>query len=154
MAGFFQTLIEPDHEDVTERSFVIEAANLLQVGEFQLLQLAYAEWHGHEMPQALVDRLFSRYMFHDDVPVWAQHYARNILDMDRNGKLDDSRATFHRYDCDYFRTPPQGVRRFAMAVFWIVLALAGGLFVASHGDAIRATSVLPPFFADDTLPKD
>jgi len=154
MTGFFHTLIEPDHEEAGERSLVIQAANLLQVGEFQLLQLAYADWHGHDMPAALIDGMFSRYMFHDEVPIWARAYAHRILDMDRNGELDDSRPAFHRFDSDYFRAPPQGVRRFGLAVFWIVVALAGSLYVASLGGARHATSILPPFFDVESLPKD
>ena len=41
MTGFFQTLIQPDREEHPERALIARAANLLQVGEFQLLQLAY-----------------------------------------------------------------------------------------------------------------
>jgi hypothetical protein len=154
MAGFFHTLLRPDHEEPSERSRVIEAANLLQVGEFQLLQLAYADWHGCEMPPALVDTIFNRYMFRDEVPVWARHYAQRIMDLAQRGELDDSRTAFHRYDCDYFRAPPQGVRRFGLAVFWIVFAMAGSLFLANLGDPVRVTSVLPPFFDTQNLNAD
>ena len=51
MQGFFKTLIRPDQEEDPERTLVARAANVLQVGEFQLLQLAYHEWHGHDLPQ-------------------------------------------------------------------------------------------------------
>jgi len=151
MAGFFQTLLRPDHEETSERSQIAQAANLLQIGEFQLLQLAYAEWHGQEMPATMVDDLFSRYMFAGEVPVWARQYARSILEMDRQGELDDSRATFHRYDCDYYRAPAEGRRRFGLAVFWIVFAMAGSLAIVNLGDPITVTSVLPPFFDEETL---
>ncbi len=100
MAGLLQTLLRPDHEEPSDRSDVAQAANLLQIGEFQLLQLAYAEWHGEDIPAALVDGLFARYMFHVEVPVWARPYARKILELDGDGELEDSREAFHRYDCD------------------------------------------------------
>ena len=43
MGGFFHTLIKPDHDDDPEQGVIAEAANILQIGEFQLLQLAYFE---------------------------------------------------------------------------------------------------------------
>ena len=44
--GLWETLLHPDREELAmkERLVVISAANQLQVGEFQLLQLAYREW--------------------------------------------------------------------------------------------------------------
>ena len=41
MQGFFKTLVKPDWDDNPKRTEIIHAANLLQVGEFQLIQLAY-----------------------------------------------------------------------------------------------------------------
>ena len=67
---FFKTLIRPDHEKYPERAQVGRAANLLQVGEFQFLQLAYREWFGHDMPTAMFNRLFDSYMLGDGVPYW------------------------------------------------------------------------------------
>ncbi len=57
----WQTLLHPDHEELAmkERLVVISAANQLQVGEFQLLQLAYRAWHHKDLPEALVAKLFT-----------------------------------------------------------------------------------------------
>ena len=151
MAGLLQTLLRPDQEEPSDRSDVAQAANLLQIGEFQLLQLAYASWHGEEMPASMVDGLFERYMFKGEVPIWARHYARSIIEAAERDELDDSQPGFHRYDCDYYRTPPQGYRRFGLAVFWIVFAMAGSLALAQLAPETRATSVLPPFFESDDL---
>ena len=41
MNGLLKTLIKPDWDDNPERSKILNAANLLQIGEFQLIQLAY-----------------------------------------------------------------------------------------------------------------
>ncbi len=43
LLSFWETLLHPDHEELAmkDRLVVISAANQLQVGEFQLLQLAY-----------------------------------------------------------------------------------------------------------------
>ena len=44
LSSFWDTMLKPDHEELEmkERLVVISAANQLQVGEFQLLQLAKA----------------------------------------------------------------------------------------------------------------
>lgn len=151
MANLLQTLLRPDRDDRSDRDDVAEAANLLQIGEFQLLQLAYAAWHGQEMPASQTNSLFEQYMFGEEVPVWARHYARDIIEKAEQGELDDSQPSFHRYDCDYYRTPPQGGRRFGLAVFWIVMAMAGSLAVVQLAPATNATSVLPPFFDAEHL---
>ncbi len=58
MINFIKTLIRPDQEEDPERTVVARAANILQVGEFQLMQLAYHDWYGQELPAALCDQLF------------------------------------------------------------------------------------------------
>ena len=59
MKDFFQTLLKPDREDpeAKERAEVARAADILMIGEFQFLQLAYYEWHGDDLPVELVDKL-------------------------------------------------------------------------------------------------
>lgn len=43
--NFWETLLHPDKEELEnpERRVIANAANILQVGEFQLLQLAYRD---------------------------------------------------------------------------------------------------------------
>ena len=41
MKDFFQTLLKPDWDDNPKKSEILLAANKLEVGEFQFLQLAY-----------------------------------------------------------------------------------------------------------------
>lgn len=41
--GLLKTLFNPEHDEHPERAEIARAANLLQVGEFQLLQLAYKD---------------------------------------------------------------------------------------------------------------
>ena len=70
MSSLWETLLHPDHEELEmkDRLAVISAANQLQVGEFQLLQLAYQEWHDKDLPEALMSRLFTSYMLQNEVP--------------------------------------------------------------------------------------
>ena len=95
-----QTLIRPDREESAQRAEVARAANLLQVGEFQFLQLAYSRWHGEEMPEEVINRMFMAYMLHDQVPYWARHHAHHILALDGQGALDEADPAYHRYDRD------------------------------------------------------
>lgn len=145
--NFFETLIHPDREELElkERAVVIRAANLLQVGEFQLLQLAYREWFGHDLPEALVARLFATYMLHNDVPHWARHYARDILDRHACGEVDDADPVFHRYDHDYHKSVPRGVQRFCLAVAAITMCIGGSIVIANMSVG-RNGSILPPYF--------
>jgi len=130
--NFFETLIHPDRKELenAERVHVCRAANVLQIGEFQLLQLAYKEWFGEDLPEALVARLFSSYMLHNEVPHWARHYARLVLMREERGLIDENDAAYHRYDHDYHTTVPQGVRRFCYAVGILVFVMVTGILVA------------------------
>ena len=51
MNGLLRTLIKPDWDDDPKRSEILDAANLLQVGEFQLVQLAYKDWYREELSE-------------------------------------------------------------------------------------------------------
>lgn len=143
--NFFQTLLRPDLEDMPDKALVGRAANLLQVGEFQFLQLAYHEWHGENLPAASLDPLFAQFMLHDHVPAWARHYARRIVEFDRQGVLDDRDPRYHRFDHDYSAIEPQGVRHFALAASMIAVVLVGGIVVSDLATD-QGTSILPPYF--------
>ena len=51
MKGLVKTLIKPDWDDNPKRSEILHAANLLQIGEFQLIQLAYKVWYEQDLPE-------------------------------------------------------------------------------------------------------
>ncbi|MDJ0950661.1 MAG: hypothetical protein QNJ94_17245 [Alphaproteobacteria bacterium] len=143
--NFFETLIHPDKEDQPERAVVAHAANLLQVGEFQLLQLAYKDWYGEEMPEGVIDRLFHSYMLYNEVPHWARQYARKIVNLEGRGDLDDLDPAYHVYDADYHTFVPDGVRKFIVAASILVLCIGGGIWVANIA-ATKSLSILPPYF--------
>ena len=147
-----ETLIHPDREELEmkERLIVISAANQLQVGEFQLLQLAYRDWYDEDLPEALVARLFKSYMLKNDVPPWARHYARRILDRLESGDLDDNALAFHRYDYDYHTSMPRGVQRFWVATAAVIIAVFGSIYVANEV-VDSPTSMLPPYFEEKDL---
>lgn len=145
MPSFLQTLLRPDHEDDPERLIVIRAANILQVGEFQLLQLAYFDWHGRELPEHLTNDMFSAYMIRGVIPGWARHYARQIIALDENGQLNANDPAYHRYDRNYVVSVPDGVRKFWVVSLILVAMLGGGILLGSLSTG-TGTSVLPPYF--------
>ena len=151
MMNFFHTLLHPDHEDDLERAQIARAANLLQVGEFQLLQLAYNAWFGRDIPSENVNNLFKSYMFHNEVPHWARHYARRIFALDKSGMLNDLDLRYQRYDSDYRVRAPQGVIRFC-AMTAIVVFFLGGMLLLSHMIAQKGGSILPPYFEREEIP--
>jgi hypothetical protein len=153
MAGFFQTLLHPDREEDSDRAEVAKAANLLQIGEFQLLQLAYCAWHGEEMPEAACDPIFRSYMLLSRVPAWARHYARRVIELDERGELDDRDPRYHRYDAEYFKALPLGARRLVFALCCLFFVMGGSLAVG-HLAPAEVTSVLPPYFSERELAPD
>ncbi len=152
MVRCLDALLHPDGDDRTlrDRLVVISAANQLQVGEFQLLQLAYQDWFGKNLPEETFSRLFSSYMLDNDVPHWARHYARCILEKFERGELDDMDPAFHRYDAEYHTSMPKGVQRFCVAAAGVFLAVFGSIYVANQV-VDSPTSLLPPYFEKKDL---
>ena len=56
MHGLIKTLIKPDWDDNPKRSEILHAANLLQIGEFQLIQLAYKVWYKQNLPEEEINK--------------------------------------------------------------------------------------------------
>ena len=152
MAGLLATLMRPDREDDPDRGTVIQAANILQVGEFQFLQLAFTEWFGHDMPVHEVDGHFRSFAIRGETPAWAIRHARRIIDWDARGLLAANNPDYHRFDNMHYSQIPRGTRRFALAVACLALALGGALMIG-HLTAHKGTSILPPYFDEQDLPQ-
>jgi hypothetical protein len=148
---FLEFLFHPEREEDLNRTEIARAANELQVGEFQLLQLAYHHWHGHEMPEGIIDGLFRAYMLDNEVPLWARHYAREVLKAAERGRIDETDPTFHRYDDDYATELPEGLRQFLAASFVIALVIGGGIGFSYYVGA-TSNQLLPPYFEEEELP--
>ena len=152
--GLLDVFLRPDLEEAQQgQNEIAEAANVLQTGEFQILQLAYYDWHGRELPEAATDRLFAAYMIHNQVPDWALYYARRILERAMEGVLDIDNPAYHRYDRGYVTHVPDGVRRFWLATFWCASVIVGGLAIATLV-AEEPTSLLPPYFERSVVDPD
>ncbi|NQV99921.1 MAG: hypothetical protein HQ483_09520 [Rhodospirillales bacterium] len=150
--GLWKTLLRPDHEEQKnpDRTEVTRAANYLQIGEFQLLQLAYHAWHGVDLSEKSFDKLFHQHMIDGVVPYWARHYARNINQLSEQGGIVDHDPAYHRYDHDYHTSVPNGVRKFLVACGCLIVFLGGGLILANTSIKKSAT-IFPPYFETEHL---
>lgn len=145
--NFFQTLMHPDRQDPEEadRTLLVSAANLLEVGEFQFLQLAYHEWFGRDLPPAQIDGLFHSYMMHSKVPHWARHYARLILTRAEGGLLNPADRSYHRYDHEFRTYVPRGLQRFLALSSLLVFCMVTLILIADYTVKSPMTR-LPPYF--------
>ena len=149
MNGLLRTLVKPDWDDNPKRSEILHAANLLHIGEFQLVQLAYKSWYNENLPEDRINKIFSEYMVTGIIPVWVTHYAQDILKLNKANVLDSFNDKYHVYDHEfgkYISTEKQRKRR---GVFYALII--GVVFIASHYMAINyvedegSASFYPPY---------
>tara|TARA_Y100000590_G_scaffold379547_1_gene447233 strand:- start:75 stop:563 length:489 start_codon:yes stop_codon:yes gene_type:complete len=128
--GLVKTLIKPDWDDNPKRSEIIHAANLLQIGEFQLIQLAYKGWYKKELPEDKINKIFSEYMVSGIIPIWVTYYAIDILKMENAKVLNCHDEKYHIYDHEfgsYIRDEKQRRKR---GIFYAIII--GFVFISSH----------------------
>jgi len=135
MNGLLKTLAKPDWDDTPKRSEILDAANLLQIGEFQLIQLAYKVWYSEELPDHRIDKIFSEYMFTGIIPIWVTYYAREILKLDRAHILDDYNEKYHVYDHEFGTYIYDEKQRRRRGVLYATIIAF--VFIASHYMAIN-----------------
>ena len=149
MNGLFKTLVKPDWDDNPKRSEILHAANLLHIGEFQLIQLSYKSWYNEDLPEDKINKIFSEYMVTGIIPIWVTDYAQNILKLNKANVLDSFNDKYHVYDHEfgkYISTEKQRKRR---GVFYALII--GIVFIASHYMAINyvedegSASFYPPY---------
>ena len=135
MNGLFKTLVKPDWDDNPKRSEILHAANLLHIGEFQLIQLSYKSWYNEDLPEDKINKIFSEYMVTGIIPIWVTHYAQDILKLNKANVLDSFNDKYHVYDHEfgkYISTEKQRKRRGIFYAF-----IVGVVFIASHYMAIN-----------------
>ena len=147
--NFSETLLHPDKEELEnpESRVIVNASNILQVGEFQLLQLAYRDWHGEDLPEDHMDQLFKSYMIDGIAPPWARHYARKIVAEDNAGDLDYNQRRYHRFDCDYRVNMRLDASSIAFALCFMAMMIGGGMVISTF-EADPTTSMFPPYLSD------
>ena len=130
MNGLLKTLIKPDWDDNPKRSEILHAANLLQIGEFQLIQLAYKIWYNKELPEEKINKIFNEYMLSGIIPIWVTYYARDIIKLDGANVLDSYSDKYHIYDHEFGRAIVNEKQRRRRGIFYAIII--GFVFISTH----------------------
>ena len=144
MDGLLKTLIKPDWDDNPKRSKILHAANLLHIGEFQLIQLAYKVWYNKDLPEDKINKIFSEYMVTGIIPIWVTFYAQDILKLDKANVLDAYNEKYHVYDHEFGEYISNRKQRRRRGIFYVIII--GFVFVASHYMAINSVEEPAGFF--------
>jgi hypothetical protein len=104
---------------------VLTTSALLEVSEYRVFQLAYERWHGEGAPPRIMENIYARYMFKEEVPLWVRQYTRHVAELARDGQLDPQALGVARDDPDP-ASLAQGRRYLAvtLAVFVFILYLS------------------------------
>jgi len=147
MNGFFKTLAKPDWDDDPKRSEILNAANLLQIGEFQLIQLAYKVWYKENLPEDKINKIFEEYMIREIIPIWVTYYARDIIKLDNANVLNGYDEKYHVYDHEfgeYIYNDKHRRRRGIQYATIIILVFIFTHFMAANY-VEEAASFYPPY---------
>ena len=135
MNNFLRTLVKPDWDDNPKRSEVLYAANLLQIGEFQLIQLAYKVWYNEDLPENKINKIFSEYMITGIIPIWVTYYAKDIMKLDKVNKLNTYDEKYHVYDHEFGEYIYDKNQRKKRGIQYSIIIIM--VFVLTHFMAIR-----------------
>ena len=149
MNGLVKTLIKPDWDDNPKRSEILHAANLLHIGEFQLIQLAYKVWYKQDLPEEKINKIFSHYMISGIIPIWVTYYARDIVKMENANVLNSYAEKYHVYDHEFGEYLQDDKKRKKRGIFYTLIV--GIVFIGTHYMAIQyvedeeSASFYPPY---------
>ena len=147
MNGLLKTLIKPDWDENPKRSEILHAANLLQIGEFQLIQLAYKIWYKENLPEDKINNIFSEYMVSGIIPIWVTAYAGDILKLDQANVLDSYNEKYHVYDHEFGAYIYDNKQRRRRGVLYATIIVC--VFVVTHFMAANyveePASFYPPY---------
>ena len=153
MNGFLRTLVKPDWDDNPKRSEILNAANLIQIGEFQLIQLAYKAWYEKDLPEDKISNIFNEYMVTGIIPIWVTYFAADIIKLDKANVLDSYNKKYHIYDYEFGKQISDEKQRKNRGIFYTVLI--GLVFVATHYMAIisvdETAGFYPPYIEKSNL---
>ena len=130
MNGFLKTLAKPDWDDNPKRSEILNVANLLQIGEFQLIQLAYKVWYRTDLPEDKIDKIFSEYMITGIIPIWVTYYAKDIIKLDKANILNVYDKKYHVYDHEFGTHIYNEKQRRNRGILYATIVIS--VFIATH----------------------
>ena len=130
MNGLLKTLVKPDWDDNPKRLEILNAANLLEVGEFQLIQLAYKVWYKKDLPEDKINKIFSEYMVNGIIPIWVIYYARDIIKLDKAKVLNSYEEKYHVYDHEFGGYIYNDDHRKRLGIFYATIIAI--VFITTH----------------------
>ena len=130
MNGLLKTLVKPDWDENPKRTEILHAANLLQIGEFQLIQLAYKSWYKKELPEDKINIIFSNYMITGIIPIWVIYYARDIIKLDKARVLNSYEEKYHVYDHEFGGYIYNDDHRKRLGIFYATIIAI--VFITTH----------------------
>ena len=142
MNNLIKTLIKPDWDDDPKRTEILSAANLIQVGEFQLIQLAYKVWFQKDLPENKINKIFEEYMITGIIPIWVTYYAKDILKLDQANVLDSYHEKYHVYDHEFGQYIYNEKQRKKRGIFYAIIILF--VFLTTHFMAIKYVTIEEP----------
>ena len=147
MNGLLRTLIKPDWDDNPKRSEILYAANLLQIGEFQLIQLAYNIWFKKKLPENKINKIFEEYMIKGIIPIWITYYAKDIIKLDNANVLNGYDEKYHVYDHEFGEQNYNDRQRKKRGIQYSIIIIF--VFFISHYMAVNyveePASFYPPY---------
>ena len=149
MKGLLKTLFKPDWDDNPKRSEILYAANLLQIGEFQLIQLAYNVWYKENLPEDKINKIFKEYMIRKIIPIWVTYYAKDIIKLDNANVLNDYDEKYHIYDHEFGTYIYNDKHRRRRGIQYATIIIL--VFIITHFMAIKyveveeSASFYPPY---------
>ena len=135
MNSLLKTLIKPDWDENPKRSEILHAANLLQIGEFQLIQLAYKVWYRENLPENKINKIFEEYMIRGIIPIWVTYYAEDIIKLDNANVLNNYDEKYHAYDHEFGTYIYDNKQRRRRGVLYAIII--SFVFIASNYMAIN-----------------
>ena len=147
MNGLLRTLMKPDWDDDPKRYEILYAANLLQIGEFQLIQLAYNIWFKKKLPENKINKIFEEYMIKGIIPIWVTYYAKDIIKLDNANVLNGYDEKYHVYDHEFGEQIYNDRQRKKRGIQYTIIIVF--VFFISHYMAANyveeAASFYPPY---------
>ncbi len=67
---------------------IIKAAEALRISEYDFFRLSFRRWSGREPDEKVLEQAFVAYMFHQTVPPWVRHLAREVLTLEAEGRMN------------------------------------------------------------------
>ena len=149
MKDFLRTLVKPDWDDNPKRSKILHAANLLQIGEFQLIQLAYKVWYKEILPENKINKIFEEYMIRGIIPVWVTYYAKDIIKLDDANVLCSYDEKYHVYDHEFgeyiYDDTHRKRRGIQYATIIILVFIITHIMAINYVEVEESASFFPPY---------